>query len=483
MRRLAPWLFSLILVLGLGGLLTLVLTAWERSALDELEASMVVTSQAVADFTRPELERGEFHTLPRLLKSTQDATNTRIRILDSDRQLIADSLNVPNENAESLRFRPEIGHAAQGNYAGYTRLSDENPLSLALFVAMPIRSESGQLLGIAYLSHSTDSILQRLGEVRRTTQRILAALTLLLFGATLSVSMRMRRSLRRLRQMTGKDHGDSDVVEAIGQGINALVDDLQHKVAQLEKEKLKTQHFLEDVAHELKTPITGISGSLEAMQKEADPERRKRLLANLEKETQRLSQLVSQLLELQNLDYYQVQLQPLEVLSLLETAADTFETEANRKKIEIEVEADEQLLALGDADKLLSVLSNLVDNAIRCAPQESNVKIEATLQGERIRVAVIDEGPGFDHSLIARRRRDSQSSDLGSCGLGLAIASRIARLHGDELKIEPAPGGGSCVSFSLQVAAPRAPDPPIAASTLATSPLPIESSSDPSKTE
>jgi signal transduction histidine kinase len=476
MKRLAPWLFSLALVLGLGGLLTLVLTAWERSALDELEASMVVTSQAVADFTRPELERGEFNTLPRLLKSTQDATNTRIRILDADRRLIADSLQAPNENAESLRFRPEIGHAAQGNYAGYTRLSDENPLSLALFVAMPIRSGQGQLLGIAYLSHSTDSILQRLGEVRRTTQRILAALTLLLFGATISVSQRLRRSLRRLRQMTGKEQSEGDVVEAIGEGINALVADLQHKVAQLEEEKLKTQHFLEDVAHELKTPITGISGSLEAMQKEPDPDRRKRLLSNLEKETRRLSELVSQLLELQNLDYYQVQAAPFEVLSLLETAADTFETEAARKHIELEVLGDEGLLAWGDTDKLLSVLSNLVDNAIRCAPEESHVRIEATPEGNKVRLAVIDQGPGFDHSLIARRRRNSQSSDLGSCGLGLAIASRIVGLHGDQLKIEPGPEGGSRIHFLIKQAdnAPNAPVPPdpAKAQAIAQSPTP-----------
>lgn len=450
MRRLAPWLFSLLMLIGLGGLLTVVLAKWEQSALDQLEDSMVVTSRAVADFARDDLGRGDASNLQRLVRATQNATDSRIRILDADRHVLVDSLGVPPESQEGLRFRPEIREAAQGRYAGYTRLSDENPLSLALFVAMPIQDENqGRVVGVAYLSHSTDSILQRLGLVRRTTQQVLGGLTLALFGVTLYVSNRMRRSLRRLRQMAGREPSSGDVVEDIGQGINALVEDLQHKVAQLQEEKLKTQQFLEDVAHELKTPITGLTGSLEAMQGEQDPQRRARLQANLQRETLRLSELVSHLLELQNLDYYELKAAQLEVLSLFETAADTFESEAARKSIQLTVDCPETLLAWGDADKLVSVITNLVDNAIRCAPEKSQVKLQAQIQQEKVHIAVIDEGPGFDHSLIARRRRSGQTSQLGSCGLGLAIASRVVALHGSELSIAAADTGGSCVSFLL----------------------------------
>jgi len=67
----------------------------------------------------------------------------------------------------------------------------------------------------------------------------------------------------------------------------------------------------------------------------------------------------------------------------------------------------------------------------------------------QIVLAVLDEGPGFQHSLIARRQRSGQSSSLGSSGLGLAIASRIVALHGTELEVRARLDGGSCVQFVL----------------------------------
>ena len=440
-------LLLLLVLVASGSLATALLARWERGELHGLENTMLATGRAVAEFAGQGLDEDKLPSLRRLARATQNASDSRIRILTSERRLLIDSLGVAPERQEGLGFRTEVRQALSGRWAGYTRLSDENPLSLALFVAVPIRSQD-EVIGVAYLSHSTDGVLQRLGELRRTLQKVLAGLAVLSFLLALYFSGKLRLSLKRLRQRAGQLEGNDDV-EAIGQGIDKLVSSLQHQVAELEEEKLKTRYFLEDVAHELKTPITGLSGSVEALLSEQDPQRTRRLLNNVERETHRLTDLVGQLVELQNLDYYELRMQKFEAISLLETVLDTYQHEADKKQVTVKVEGPPLAYAWGDPDKLLTVVANLVDNAIRCSPNSSTVTLALVQVGETARVQVLDEGPGFEHSQIARRSRSGKTSGLGSSGLGLAIAHQIVRLHGGTLEVHSRPEGGSCVEFPL----------------------------------
>jgi len=443
-------LLALLVVVAAGGLVALVLANWERTALHELEVSMVATGRAVAEFAAQGMEDDKLPALQRLAKATQKASDSRIRVLRApEGLLLADSLGVPADQQQGLSFRPEIRAALRGNYSGYTRLSDENPLSLALFVAVPIQRNPGEILGVAYVSHSTDDILQRLGQLRRDLQKVVMGLALVAFALALYFSRRQRQILESLRVRAGQLNA-GDTVESIGKGIDNLVASLQHQVAQLEEEKLKTQLFLEDVAHELKTPITGLSGSVEALVGESDPQRQQRLLGNLERETRRLSQLVGQLVELQNLDYYELRPQKFEARSLLETVVDSYQHEADKKQVQLAIEGPEQLESWGDPDKLLSVVNNLVDNAIRCSPAGSTVTLQLQQHPEdQVQFRVLDEGPGFEHSMVGRRKRSGKPSGLGSSGLGLAIAHQVVKLHGSNLDVQSREGGGTCVGFCL----------------------------------
>ncbi len=453
MKRPPSWLLAVLFLVALGSLISLWLSRFERQSLNELEGYMLSVGRPVAEFAGQGLESDKLPNLERLARATQNASGCRIRILDRERRLLVDSLGVGPQQP-SVAFRVEVSEALKGHYSGYTRLSDESPMSLALFTAMPINIEN-RVAGVVYVSHTTDEILQRLGDLRRGLQRVVVLLALSAFVMSLYYSGQWRGSLKRLRLRAGQLEGGDDV-EAIGQGIDKLVASLQSQVAQLEEEKLKTRLFLEDVAHELKTPITGVSGSVESLLGEKDDERRTRLLHTLERETGRLSELVGRLVELQNLDYYELRCQSLELYSLLQTVVDTFEGEAAKKHIQlglqgIDEDEEPRLCVWGDADKLLVVLGNLVDNALRCSPQNSRVDVTVTREAEQVTVAVLDEGPGFQHSLIARRQRAGDSSNLGSSGLGLAIASRVIALHGAELDVRSRPEGGACVQFRLSI--------------------------------
>lgn len=452
-----PWLLVALTLIASSGLLLLVLRKTERDALDQLQDEMLASAKAVAELASAPLAEGRAEAIWRELVATQNATGSRVRLLNRDRTLVADSLEIPSDRQASLPFRPEIEEAYQGQWAAYTRYSDETERSLALFVAVPVYYDD-EIVGVTYLSHSTDGILQRLGSLRASARDGLVVVTFVVFLGAAYLSGSLRRSIRNLRNLASRVADQPEEIEVegggelatIGEGINRLVQSLKEKVAQLEDEKAKTRSFMEDVAHELKTPVTGLCGSVEALLSGADGEARERLLRNLERESSRLSSLISRLIELQKLDYYELKQERFELVSLLETACDNFEQEARKKTIDLQLVGPEELEVKGDADKLQRVVENLLDNAIRVSPTGSRLELAVEDCPQGVRVALRDEGPGLaQKDLFERHRRTGTASRLGNLGLGLAIASEVVRRHGHELGALPREGGGTEFFFTL----------------------------------
>lgn len=361
------------------------------------------------------------------------------------------------ESQAQLRFRPEIQAAFSNDYGAYTRFSDETDQSLALFLALPLESE-GELIGSIYVSHTTDEILQQLGVIRRSTTRLLIVLAGISFLGILLLTGRLQSSLKRLRNLTsnvGKFDGEdievegNDQVAEIGQNFNRLIASLRQKVAELEEEKTKTKHFVEDVAHELKTPLTGLAGSVEALMSEDMEEAdRARLLGNVEKETARLAELTSRLLELQKLEHSELRVESFDLVSVAETVVDSYQASARKRGLSLAIEGTDTLTAQGDMKKIQRVLENLVDNALRCSPKGESVVIRLSAAEERALLQVEDKGPGPpDPGLFDRNVQGAKFP--GSMGLGLSIAVEILRLHESELKVEPGAEAGSVFSFEL----------------------------------
>ncbi len=456
-RLWGPWLLVALTLIASTGLLLALLRKTERDALAQLQDEMLNSATALAELASAPLAEGRAEAIWRELVATQNATGSRVRLLDRERNLVADSLEIPSDRQASIRFRPEIEQAYQGRWAAYTRYSDETERSLALFVAVPVYYGE-ELVGVTYLSHSTDGILQRLGALRASARDGLVVLTFGVFLAALYVSGHLRRSVKNLRNLALRVADEPEEIEVqgggelatIGEGFNRLVQSLKEKVALLEDEKLKTRHFMEDVAHELKTPVTGLCGSVEALMRGADGEARERLLRNLERESGRLSELISRLIELQKLDYYELKLERFELVSLLETASDNFEQEVRKKNITLDIVGPDEIEVMGDAGKLQRVVENLLDNAIRVSPVGSRLELAVEEQEDTVRVALRDEGPGLSQSdLFERHRRTGSSSTLGNLGLGLAIASEVVRRHGHDLGARPREQGGTEFFFSL----------------------------------
>lgn len=456
--KLSSWiLFSGLVLVGAAFLIFGILRKLEKDQLFLLEESMKATAEALQAPSRACLVDGaDLHAFEDLLVTTQDATGSRIRIFSEKRELVADSLYQPQEEQSELRFRPEIQAAFVGRYGAYTRLADENVNSLALFLALPVTHE-GQIVGAVYVSHTTDEILHQLGLIRRSTSWVILVLAFITFLGSLVITGRLLSTLVRIKTLTGADgtdeievEGDGELAE-IGQNFNRLIQSLREKVAELEEERTKTKHFLEDVAHELKTPITGLSGSVEALlDSDTKKDDQKRLLKNVEKETDRLAELTGRLLELQKLEYTSLQKEDFDLVSVAETVTDTFSGKAHKKAVSLAIEGTDSLTAFGDIKKIQRVVENLVDNAIRCSPEEGVVTLRLAQTEDGAQLSVEDEGPGPpDLKLLKRNAQGAKFP--GSLGLGLSIASEILHLHEKELEVLPGSPAGSIFRFQLDL--------------------------------
>ncbi len=230
---------------------------------------------------------------------------------------------------------------------------------------------------------------------------------------------------------------------------------LSQDVSQIEKTDSMRRDFVANVSHELKTPLTVLSGFLETVQElELNEEDRKKYLDLMSVQTGRMKTLVEDLLTLAKLEGNPeppvTQVVPMAVmLSRLQADAQGL----SQGHHHIVVENNSQKNVLGDDLELYSAFSNLVSNAVRYTPDGGNITIRWSNFGDEAIFSVIDTGTGIAQEHIPRlterfyRVDRSRSRDTGGTGLGMAIVKHVISRHHGELKIESTLGVGS--EFSL----------------------------------
>lgn len=226
-----------------------------------------------------------------------------------------------------------------------------------------------------------------------------------------------------------------------------MLDELEGAEARAVRSESTTRAFLADAAHELRTPITGISAAAETLLHqpglaEAD---RQQLEVLLVREARRAGTLISDLLTAARLDVgAELRPVPVDLVALAEAERDR--VVLTTPGVAVEVTGAAPVLAL-DPERITSVLRNLVDNAVRAAGPAGRVEVRLSAAAEGAEVLVLDSGPGvapgdreriFDR--LVRLDRD-RSRDSGGSGLGLAIARGWTEAHGGTLTcVDPPPG-------------------------------------------
>ena len=244
--------------------------------------------------------------------------------------------------------------------------------------------------------------------------------------------------------------------KSINQGVLAVLNDISElkKIDQIRKD------FVANVSHELKTPLASISGFAETLMNEngENKETVNEFSRIIYEEAQRLKTMINSLLELSRLeaDKSEVKFQPTDIDAVLRSALNLIQHQPLPQTINLEyIPAAGKSVIESNADLIIQVISNLLDNAIKYSPEGSTVKMQMEELETNVRISVIDTGIGIPEQEQQRiferfyRVDKARSRKTGGSGLGLAIAKHLLEKLDGSITVVSKPGEGSTFSIYL----------------------------------
>lgn len=220
--------------------------------------------------------------------------------------------------------------------------------------------------------------------------------------------------------------------------------------------------FVANVSHELKTPATSLRLLAESLVEtiDEDPDQARVFAGQLKNETERLGQLIADLLDLAHLESEEGVSSPVpvDVRSVLITVLSRMRPVARQKEISLSWKrfgTADQYTVRGDETQLVSMFSNLVDNAIKYTPPGGKVEVVGRADESEVVVSISDTGIGIPESKLARiferfyRVDKARSKETGGTGLGLSIVRHVVENHGGKVSVDSILDGGSNFTVRL----------------------------------
>jgi two-component system, OmpR family, phosphate regulon sensor histidine kinase PhoR len=400
--------------------------AWSRGrALDAVDESL---REAEGGAVEPPTERGRI-----------------------DEDVLVDRLRRLRQRAEAAEFGLEqrlrdLAYLADLVGVGIVRLTDDLRVEIANTAAhVFLRRQPGSMLGRTAIEalgdHRVEAIARGARELGWSSGEVTLADDPAHAGATLVVRARRSPIL----------------------GIWLVLED----VAELRRLQRIRAEFIDNLSHELRTPITTIGLLVESLMRDADgaeaggapvPPKMRERIGKLEVETGNIAQMVAELLDLARIESggRQLHLDDVDLGRIAADSAERLRTFADRQGVTLRVESEPGLPPVrGEAARLGQVFANLLHNAIKFSPSGSEVRV-GVRRGERLMLEgwVADDGPGIstaDQARIFERfyKADRTRTAGGGTGLGLAIARHIVEGHGGAIRVESEEGRGATFTFTI----------------------------------
>lgn len=229
--------------------------------------------------------------------------------------------------------------------------------------------------------------------------------------------------------------------------------ELEKAAEESKKAESIRKEFVDNVSHELKTPLTSISGFIETLQQGAaeDPEIRTRFIDIIAIETSRLKRLIEDLLVLSDIENRKesTDAREFDMKEAIVKTVQALEPIAQSKDVKLITDLEQQVSMFGNPDRFRQMMVNLIENAVKYSDAGGRVWIQAKMEEKQIQVSVRDEGIGIAEEHLDRlferfyRVDKSRAAKAGGTGLGLSIVKHIAALFNAELKVESKVGKGT----------------------------------------
>ncbi|MEH7254482.1 HAMP domain-containing sensor histidine kinase [Neobacillus niacini] len=297
---------------------------------------------------------------------------------------------------------------------------------------------------------------------------ILIALGVSFFLSWLLSKIHVNR-IKRLREATslvsaGDYHvhvpsSNFDEIGELANDFNHMVKKLNYSMEEIESLENRRRQFMADVSHEMRTPLTTISGVIEGLKNDMIPEEDKERGINLvSQEAKRLIRLVNENLDYEKIRSNQIQLyrEDIQLLEVLEIIQEQLAAQAEEKNVQIYVEAAEDVMVNADYDRLVQILINITKNSIQFT-SDGTIWIRGRSGKNETIIEVEDTGIGIDPSEVENIWRrfykaeiSRTSNPYGAFGLGLSIVKQLVLLHNGEIDVQSEKGKGTKFTIRLK---------------------------------
>lgn len=243
----------------------------------------------------------------------------------------------------------------------------------------------------------------------------------------------------------------SDIINGV-ENIGRVI--LFQDITDIKRVALMRTQFVANVSHELKTPLTSIKGFAETLKMVKDDETRDKFLDIINKEAERLTRLINDILVLSNIESNLVsEINEFSPGNIIEDVINIIKKIAYNKNIEIEYNDDNSENILGDKDKFHQLVLNLVENSVKYSKDTGKVIINSYNDEKYYCLDIIDDGIGIPKEdlprIFERFYRVDKSRKQGGTGLGLAIVKHIVKIFNGQIDVESKLGGGT--TFKIKI--------------------------------
>lgn len=386
-------------------------------------------------------------------KPTAGDFGMTVDIFDSSGKLIAST----NKSASAVIIPPPVFKNVFHGLTRYYNFKDSSHF-LRVWTGRAIVKpviEGRQVQYVIQVKASLRPVEKELAGIRKILM-ILISLTLIIasWASMFVVHMTLRPVDRIVRIIRGVKPDNLNVRVSIpdtNDEITRLSDTFNDLLARLEKSFNAQRQIVQDISHELKTPLTVLRGEMEvALKKEREAEEYRRVLHSGLKEIENIRNIINSLLTLARLDSDKVSLEmkPVDLKVLASSVIENIRVLATSKKIAVEFSPGDPLVINGDAMHLKRLLANLLENAVKYTPASGRVNLEITRNGKKVYLNVKDTGVGITKEELPRifdrfysGRRNSGTGD--GFGLGLSIVKSIVDVHRGCIDVQSTFGKGT----------------------------------------
>jgi len=382
----------------------------------------------------------------------RDRSGFRVTVTDARGVVVFDSEG-RDLGRDNSRWN-DVYRTLRGQYgARSTRDDPDDPDSTVMHVAAPIYDDSHRIIGVLTVAKSNRAMAPFIAR----SQNIIARWGFVLMGAALLVGLFaawwLSRQLGALRRYADAVIAGERAAQPRAAGEFGDLGRALHDMREKLEGKQYVEQYVHALTHELKGPLAAIRGATELLEQPLPEADRRRFVASIAAQGERMAQMVDKLLALAAVEHRQhlEAREHVELRSLAEEAVAQCET----GDIPVIVNGTGAVVE-GDPFLLRQAIANLVENAVSFSPEGSRVEVDVSRVEGWCFVRVLDRGPGvpdYARERVFDRFYSLPRPDGGSrsSGLGLPFAAQVAQLHGGRVELRDHEGGGTVASLALPV--------------------------------